>query len=79
MYLISEMIDLGLKDGQNWPTNSAYRIVAQNVLLCNANIVTRSALIEGVQRILNIPENRIKTITFLELEEFGFDATLILS
>ena len=78
MYLFSEMIDLGLKDGQDWPTNPAYRIVAQNVLLCNANINTRDKLTEGVQRILTIPESRIKMITFSELEEFGFGATMIL-
>ena len=71
MYIFPEMIDMGLQEGQEWPTEY-HKIVAQNVLLCNETITTRDALTQGVQNILKIPEDKIKTITFEDLSKYGF-------
>lgn len=76
MYIIPEMINMGLKEGQEWP-NEAYKIVAQNILLGNPRVNTRDVLNDGVQKILSIPEDKIKTVTFSDLPEYGFDGSFI--
>lgn len=70
MYMIPDMIDMGLKTGQTWPSK-AHRQVAQNLFLCNPLIMCRDALNDGVQKVIAIPKHRIKTITLAELPEFG--------
>jgi len=71
MYIMEDMIDMGLKEDQEWPSE-IYRNVAEYILLCNSNINTRDKLESGVQKILKIPCDRISKITFGELSEFGF-------
>lgn len=70
MYAIESMIDLGLQDGQEWPSD-AHRKVAMTLMLCNPLVKTRTALNEGVQKVISIPVNRIKSVTLAELPEFG--------
>lgn len=72
MYLIENMIDMGLPDGASWPTEF-HRVVAQKVLLANPEINTRDKLNNGVVNILNIPEDKIKTITIDDLSKYGFN------
>jgi hypothetical protein len=76
MYMFPEMINMGLKEGQEWP-NEVYKEVAKCVLLCNPRVTTRDVLNEGVQKILSIPEDKIKTVTYAELPDYGFDGAFI--
>ncbi len=69
MYVFQGMIDLGLQDGQEWPENEAYRLVASTLGLCNPDVVCRDHLIEIVQAVLRVPECDIKGITLEEMRE----------
>lgn len=62
MYIHPEMVDMGLEDGQEWPS-SDHRFVAQNLALCNSAVCTREALTEVVQAVIAIPSDRIKSVT----------------
>lgn len=66
MYLLPDMVDMGLGDGQKWPTK-AHRVVAQNLLLGNPLIRCRDQLNEGVQKVIAIPASRIETLTVADL------------
>lgn len=66
MYIMPEMIELGLEEGQKWP-NETYKIVAQSVGLCNPHIATRGKLMDVVQAILKIPQDKIKIVTLADL------------
>lgn len=65
MYMLEEMIDYGLKPGQDWPS-PAHRQVAMAIGLCNGQIRTKDDLIAVVQSVVAIPANRIETVTFGE-------------
>ena len=65
MYMIEDMIDMGLNEGQEWPSDD-HRIVAQNLGLFNSLVVTRNALNEVVQQVCKIPMDRIRTITIID-------------
>lgn len=78
MYGFPEMINMGLKNDQEWPSE-AYQVVAVNLLICNPNINTIDKLTEGVQKVLNIPEDKIKTITMNDLGRYGFDISVSVS
>ena len=67
MYIFPDMIDMGLKDGQEWPEDEAYRKVAQHLLLQNSLVFDLSTLIEGVQWVLDIPAERIRNITLNDI------------
>jgi hypothetical protein len=69
MYLIDDMIEMGLKDGQKWPTK-AHRNVAINLALGNPLICTRDALTGVVQKVCAIPEKDIKTLRWTDLPKY---------
>lgn len=70
MYMIPDMIDMGLRDGQKWPTKE-HRAVAQVLFLANSQVTTKDQLMEAVSSILVIPANRIRTVTADEIvDEF---------
>lgn len=71
MYMIPNMIDMGLKEGEEWPTQ-VHKEVAMSVLLCNPSINTKDKLTEGVSKILKIPNDVIKTVTINDLPKYGF-------
>ena len=73
MYIMDDMVDIGLPKGTEWPEESAYRIVAQNILLANPNVSTADQLQTGVKNILKIPIDKIQTITVNELSNYGFE------
>ncbi|MDD5651628.1 MAG: hypothetical protein PHF86_14635 [Candidatus Nanoarchaeia archaeon] len=74
MYIIPDLINLGLKDDQQWPTE-AHKVVAQNLLLCRPEINDRDILIQCVQIILTVPIEKIETITLEELiKDYNFPA-----
>lgn len=75
MYIMEEMIDIGLPEGIEWPDEPAYRIVAQKLLLENSDVTTADQLQTGVKNILKIPIDKIKTITIEELCKYGFNIT----
>jgi len=71
MYALSEMINLGLKEGQDWPSPE-YKMVASVIGLRNRNVTNRDCLIDIVQSVLKVSQERIKSITPDQLyEEFG--------
>ena len=70
MYAIPDMIDMGLKDGQTWPSD-AHRLVAQRLGLCNPLVKTRDALNDVVQKVITIPADKIKVVTIADLPDYG--------
>ena len=70
MYMIDSMIEMGLKDGQKWPSK-AHREVACNLALCNPMIYTRDALNDIVQKVIKIPKAEIKKVKFQDLPKYG--------
>jgi hypothetical protein len=68
MYIIPTMIDLGLLDNQQWP-NNVYKKVAQILGLCNNRVTSRDRLIEVVQAVLAIPEDKIATVSLRDCRE----------
>lgn len=70
MYLLDDMIEMGLKKGQKWPSPE-HRLIACNVALCNPMVKDRGTLIEIVQKIRDIPQDKIKTVTFADLPSYG--------
>lgn len=70
MYMMADMIDMGLEDGQKWPT-PAHREVACNLALCNPMVTRRDDLTAIVQKVLKIPKSKIKMVTMTGLPEYG--------
>ena len=71
MYGFSDMIELGLLEGQEWPSN-AHKIVATNLGICNPRLTCCGDLVELVGSILKVPKDRIKSVTTEELiDEFN--------
>ena len=71
MYLIDDMIELGLPKGKSFP-NKMYKDVAVTIGIGNPNVNSCAILEDVVQSVLSVPKNRIKTVTYLELvKEFG--------
>lgn len=70
MYMMESMIDMGLEEGQKWPT-SAHKAVACNLALCNPLVKNRDTLTDIVQKVCKIPKSEIKTVTMAELPKYG--------
>jgi hypothetical protein len=70
MYMYESMIDMGLKEGQSWPS-PAHRTVAAHVLICNPRIRSLTSMEEQVAIINQIPLAAIKKVTFTELYDMG--------
>lgn len=74
MYLIPDMIDMGLPEGAKWPT-PAHRQVAINLFIQNPAIKGMDMLCEGVAKVLKIPNGKIKKVTFKDLPKYGFNVS----
>jgi hypothetical protein len=70
--MLDDMIDLGLKDGQKWPSK-AHREVAAALAICNSSITDRGTLTDVVQKVCTVPKSRIKTVTRADLAEYGLN------
>lgn len=70
MYIMESMIEMGLRDGQKWPTK-AHRQVACNLALCNPVVTNRDTLTEIVQKVCKIPKAEIKTLKWADLPAHG--------
>lgn len=70
MYMLPDMIEMGLRPDQNWPT-AAHKKVAQRLALCNPLIKTRDDLTEVVQKVIAIPRSQIKKVEFKDLPKYG--------
>jgi hypothetical protein len=70
MYLMESMIDMGLKEGQEWPSD-AHRVVASRLALGNRLVHTRDALNDVVQKVIAIPADKIETVTIADLPAYG--------
>lgn len=66
MYMMDDMIDIGLPDDKVWPTK-AHRVVAQQVGLCNPRVTTRDALTRIVSSVLSIPNDKIEKVSLIDL------------
>jgi hypothetical protein len=70
MYLMPEMIDMGLRKGETWATPD-HRLVAQNILLGNRLVRTMDSLQEAASIINAIPKADIVKVTANDLRERG--------
>lgn len=66
MYIFDDMINMGLKENQEWPS-IYHEGVAKNLLLCNPMVTTRDTLTEGVQWVLSHSEEWAKTVTIEQI------------
>jgi hypothetical protein len=69
MYMIESMIDMGLSEGQDWPT-PAHRLVAANLALCNPQVTKRDTLNAIVQKVIAIPKSEIESLTWADLPKY---------
>lgn len=69
MYLIDNMIDMGLR-GSEWAT-AEHRIVAINVCICNPNVRTMECLADNIEIINAVPLKNIRTVTASQLVDKG--------
>lgn len=71
MYMVDSMIDLGLKEGQKFPTGT-HRAVARALVIGNPRVTNRDQMQEIVGKVLLVPEDRIADVTFKEMKaDFG--------
>ena len=66
MYMIDNMIDMGLEENEKW-TSDAHRVVAQHVAILNPRITSKQKLMDTCSAINKIPENEIKKVTAEDL------------
>lgn len=71
MYLMDEMVDMGLPDGVQWPSEM-HRTAAQNILIANPSIKNMDDLKQGVLNIINIPQKTLEKLTIQDLPKYGF-------
>lgn len=67
MYAFPSMLEM---TKQEWPSE-AHKQVAQNALLCNSRYHTMTDLMEGARIIAEIPEDKIKLVTAMDLYALG--------
>lgn len=67
MYAFPEMLEM---TKQVWPSD-AHKQVAENILLCNSNYHSMTALMEGARTIAEIPEDKIKLVTMMDMYALG--------
>ena len=68
MYICPEMIDMGLEEGSEWPSD-AHRVVAQTLGIGNPNIVDWGTLRTICQSVVKVPQERIKKVTYEQLKD----------
>ena len=66
MYICEGMIEIGLKEGQHFPTTN-HREVACSITLCNTNVRAADVLMTVVQAVLKVPVKRIRKVTYHQL------------
>lgn len=76
MYLIPEMIDIGLDNGQKFPSE-AHKRVAEALAIGNPMVKDAETMTQIVQSVIKVPKNRIKTVTYDELRQ-EFDLPVVL-
>ena len=67
MYIVDQSINNGLRQGQEWPSNDAYRQVAVTIAINNPNITTRDKMLKVVQAILKVPPDQIEEVSYRTL------------
>ena len=72
MYMIDNMVDLGLPEGIVWPSEF-HKTAAIKILINNPEINTMDLLQSGVINILNIPIEKLPTLMLEDLPRYGFD------
>jgi len=71
MYILDDMVDMGLPDGVRWPSEM-HRMAAQNILIANPEISNMDDLKKGVLNIINIPSEVLPSLTLDDLPKYGF-------
>jgi hypothetical protein len=67
MYAFPSMLEL---TGQEWPSD-AHKKVAETALLCNGRYHNLTDLKEGARIIAEIPDDKIKLVTAMDLYALG--------
>lgn len=70
MYAFDTMIDLALRDGQEW-SSDIHRTIAVKACIANPAVRMMDTLRNNVNIINNIPHERIKEVTFQDLVDMG--------
>lgn len=71
MYIHPEMIEMGLRKGLAWPSDS-HKKVAINLAIQNPNVTQLDIMTDIIDSVNKVPMNRIESITLEELlDEFG--------
>jgi len=66
MYMIESMINMGLEEGQEWPSD-AHKRVALNIGLYNLLVKDIDTLTNICQSVISVPQDRIELVTFEDL------------
>ena len=70
MYLINDMIDMGLGKDKKWKS-SAHRLVAIGACVANDAITTMEVLSHNCEKINSISNKKIKNVTVQDLIDEG--------
>lgn len=70
MYILESFIDLGLKEGQTFPTEG-HRQAAINLAICNPAVFTRDRLTEIVQKVITISNEKLESYTVVDAMNDG--------
>ena len=72
MYIMSNFLDLAIKNlKKEWPSKE-HRIMSEMLLICNPNVKTTDVLMSQIEKVLKIPHSQLKDLTFGEAEKLGF-------
>ena len=65
MYMLDSFLDMGLKEDQEFPSED-HRRVASALAICNPAVTNLDRLTEIVQKVLEIPKDKIEGYTFTD-------------
>ena len=68
MYILPDMIEIGLKDGEEFNSED-HRFVAVSFGIANPQVTTKDQLIDIVQAVQRVPQNKIKKVSMVDLRK----------
>lgn len=68
MYMFEDMINMGLKEGQEFPSED-HKVVAIKVAICNPKVTQRDILMDVVDAVCKVPQEKIQEVTYRQLIE----------
>ena len=71
MYILPHMIEIGLKDGEKFNSED-HRFVAVSFGIANPQVTTKDQLINIVQAVQRVPQDKIREVSMVDLcEKYG--------